>query len=114
MFGKWASKAIQAVGGLNQTASCVQPLLPRRRSRWPWSNNRRTGVTLYGCLAALQMQQLQRVAASHAPRMGRRRRPPGRDALRTEGERAVLYATLEALLQHPELQAFVAWVKTPA
>ena len=37
-----------------------------------------------------------------------------RDALRTEGERAVLYATLEALLQHPGLQAFVAWVKTPA
>ena len=33
-------------------------------------------------------------------------------ALLTEGELARQYATVEALLQHPELQAFVAWVKT--
>lgn len=33
-------------------------------------------------------------------------------ALLTEGELAGQYATVEALLQHPELQAFVAWVKT--
>ena len=33
-------------------------------------------------------------------------------ALLTEGELAVQYATVEALLQHPEQQAFVAWVKT--
>jgi hypothetical protein len=33
-------------------------------------------------------------------------------ALLTESELAGQYATVEALLQHPELQAFVAWVKT--
>ena len=33
-------------------------------------------------------------------------------ALLTETELARRYATVEALLQHPELQAFVAWVKT--
>lgn len=33
-------------------------------------------------------------------------------ALLTETELARHYATVEALLQHPELQAFVAWVKT--
>jgi len=33
-------------------------------------------------------------------------------ALLTESELARQYATVEALLQHPELQAFVAWVKT--
>lgn len=33
-------------------------------------------------------------------------------ALLTETELARQYATVEALLQHPELQAFVAWVKT--
>jgi hypothetical protein len=32
-------------------------------------------------------------------------------ALLTEGELAGRYTTVEALLQHPELQAFVAWVK---
>ena len=33
-------------------------------------------------------------------------------ALITEAELARHYATVEALLQHPELQEFVAWVKT--
>ena len=33
-------------------------------------------------------------------------------ALLTEAELARQYATVEALLQHPELQAFLAWVKT--
>ena len=33
-------------------------------------------------------------------------------ALLTESELARQFATVEALLQHPELQAFVAWVKT--
>ena len=33
-------------------------------------------------------------------------------ALLTESELARQYATVDALLQHPELQAFVAWVKT--
>ena len=33
-------------------------------------------------------------------------------ALLTETELARQYATVEALLQHPELQTFVAWVKT--
>ncbi len=33
-------------------------------------------------------------------------------ALFTEAELARQYATVEALLQHPGLQAFVAWVKT--
>jgi hypothetical protein len=33
-------------------------------------------------------------------------------ALLTETELAGRYATVEVLLQHPELQAFVAWVKT--
>jgi len=33
-------------------------------------------------------------------------------ALLTETELAGPYATVEALLQHPELQAFVAWVRT--
>jgi hypothetical protein len=33
-------------------------------------------------------------------------------ALLTESELARQYATVEALLQHPKLQAFVAWVKT--
>lgn len=33
-------------------------------------------------------------------------------ALLTESELARQYASVEALLQHPELQAFVAWVKT--
>jgi hypothetical protein len=33
-------------------------------------------------------------------------------ALLTESELAGHYATVEALLQHPELAAFVAWVKT--
>jgi 5-methylcytosine-specific restriction endonuclease McrA len=33
-------------------------------------------------------------------------------ALLTETELARQYATVEALLAHPELQAFVAWVKT--
>ena len=33
-------------------------------------------------------------------------------ALLTETELARRYATVEALLQHPGLQAFVAWVKT--
>lgn len=33
-------------------------------------------------------------------------------ALLTESELARQYATVEALLQHPELQTFVAWVKT--
>ena len=32
-------------------------------------------------------------------------------ALLTETELARQYATIEALLQHPELQAFVVWVK---
>jgi len=33
-------------------------------------------------------------------------------ALLSENELARQYATVAALLQHPELQAFVAWVKT--
>ena len=33
-------------------------------------------------------------------------------ALLTESELARQYATVEALLQHPELQAFLDWVKT--
>lgn len=33
-------------------------------------------------------------------------------ALLTESELAGQYATVEALLQHPELRAFLAWVKT--
>lgn len=33
-------------------------------------------------------------------------------ALLTESELARQYTTVEALLQHPELQAFVAWVKS--
>ncbi len=33
-------------------------------------------------------------------------------ALLTESELAGQYATVEALLQQPEVQAFVAWVKT--
>ena len=33
-------------------------------------------------------------------------------ALLTETELARQYATVDALLQHPELQTFVAWVKT--
>lgn len=33
-------------------------------------------------------------------------------ALLTESELARQYATVETLLQHPELQTFVAWVKT--
>lgn len=33
-------------------------------------------------------------------------------ALLTESELAGQYATVEALLQHAELQTFVAWVKT--
>jgi hypothetical protein len=33
-------------------------------------------------------------------------------ALLTETELARQYATVEALLAHPEMQAFVAWVKT--
>ena len=33
-------------------------------------------------------------------------------ALLTEAELARQYATVEALMQHPGLQAFVAWVKT--
>lgn len=33
-------------------------------------------------------------------------------ALLTESELAGQYATVEAVLQHPEVQAFVAWVKT--
>lgn len=33
-------------------------------------------------------------------------------ALLTESELARQYATIEALLQHPELQAFVVWVKS--
>lgn len=33
-------------------------------------------------------------------------------ALFTESELARQYATVAALLQHPELQAFVVWVKT--
>ena len=33
-------------------------------------------------------------------------------ALLTESELARQYATVEALLQHPALQAFVAWVKS--
>ncbi len=33
-------------------------------------------------------------------------------ALLTENELARQYATVEGLLQHPELQAFVAWVRT--
>jgi hypothetical protein len=33
-------------------------------------------------------------------------------ALLTETELARQYATVEALLGHPELQSFVAWVKT--
>lgn len=33
-------------------------------------------------------------------------------ALLTESELARQYATVEALLQRPELRAFVAWVKT--
>jgi hypothetical protein len=33
-------------------------------------------------------------------------------ALLTDSELAREYATVEALLRHPELQAFVAWVKT--
>lgn len=33
-------------------------------------------------------------------------------ALLTETELARQYATVEALLQHPELQTFIAWVKT--
>jgi hypothetical protein len=33
-------------------------------------------------------------------------------ALLTEGELAGQYATVQALLQHPELQTFLAWVKT--
>lgn len=33
-------------------------------------------------------------------------------ALLTETELARQYATVEALRQHPELQTFVAWVKT--
>ena len=33
-------------------------------------------------------------------------------ALFTEGELAHQYATVEALLQHPDLQAFVGWVKS--
>ena len=33
-------------------------------------------------------------------------------ALLTETELARQYATVDALLAHPELQAFVAWVKT--
>lgn len=33
-------------------------------------------------------------------------------ALLTETELARHYATVEALLQHPELQAFITWVKT--
>ena len=33
-------------------------------------------------------------------------------ALITESELARQYSTVEALLQHPEIRAFVAWVKT--
>jgi hypothetical protein len=33
-------------------------------------------------------------------------------ALLTESELARQYASVDALLQHPELQAFVAWVKS--
>ena len=33
-------------------------------------------------------------------------------ALLTETELARQFSTVEALLQHPELRAFVAWVKT--
>jgi hypothetical protein len=33
-------------------------------------------------------------------------------ALLTETELARQYATVEALLQHPELQTFIAWVKS--
>jgi hypothetical protein len=33
-------------------------------------------------------------------------------ALLSEGELASQFATVDALLQHPEIQAFVAWVKS--
>jgi hypothetical protein len=44
--------------------------------------------------------------------MTRRNSPNDIHALLTETELARQYATVEALLAHPELKTFVAWVKT--